>query len=137
MLLGTTSSVRPGARLCPTRCRRAGPRWCSTLTPVTTRPNDSLFRLLSHRSGVERGDPRYEPERNPVSRMLEVKRGGDEPTELDQLTLDVRRDCDSGYLTRSEAFMRRKVDDGTPFSWTSTTRPCTCRSFLGVSSKGA
>ena len=61
MLLGTTSSVRPGARLCPTRCRRAGPRWCSTLTPVTTRSNDSLIRLLRHRA----------PSRRTFRRLLE------------------------------------------------------------------
>jgi len=54
MLLRTTSSVRPGARLCPTRCRRAGPRWCSTLTPVTTRPNDNLIRLLRLRAPSRR-----------------------------------------------------------------------------------
>jgi hypothetical protein len=56
VLLGTTSSVRPGARLCPARCRRAGPRWCSTLTPVTTRPKDSPNRLLRRRSGTQPKD---------------------------------------------------------------------------------
>jgi hypothetical protein len=50
MLLGTTSSVRPGARLYPTPCRRAGPRWCSTLTPVTTHSNDSVIRLIRLRA---------------------------------------------------------------------------------------
>jgi arylsulfatase len=31
------------------------------------------------------------------------------------LTLDVRRDCDKEYFTRSEAFIRRAVNAGTPF----------------------
>jgi arylsulfatase len=47
--------------------------------------------------------------------MVEIKRGDAEVTERDQLTLDVRRDCDVEYLRRADAFIRRSVDEGTPF----------------------
>jgi arylsulfatase len=60
-------------------------------------------------------DPWYDPTRDPVSRMLEVKRGDAQATEGDQLTLDVRRDCDLEYLERAEAFIRRAVGDEEPF----------------------
>lgn len=60
-------------------------------------------------------DPWYDPTRDPVSRMLEMKRGDREPTEHEQLTLDVRRDCDMEYLRRTETFIRRSVAAGTPF----------------------
>jgi arylsulfatase len=60
-------------------------------------------------------DPWYDPERDPVSRMLEVRRGDADVTERDHLTLDVRRDCDTEYLRRAEAFIRRSVTGGKPF----------------------
>jgi arylsulfatase len=60
-------------------------------------------------------DPWYDPSRDPVSRMVEIKRGEREPTEREQLTLDVRRDCDREYLRRADAFIRRSANDGTPF----------------------
>jgi len=60
-------------------------------------------------------DPWYDPSRDPVSRMIEMGRGERIPTEGDQLTLDVRRDCDKEYLRRAEAFIRRNVKSGTPF----------------------
>jgi arylsulfatase A-like enzyme len=60
-------------------------------------------------------DPWYDPSRDPVSRMLEMRRGEREPTEREQLTLDVRRDCDQEYLRRAEAFIRRSVKAATPF----------------------
>jgi hypothetical protein len=47
--------------------------------------------------------------------MVAIKRGESEVTEGDQLTLDVRRDCDAEYLRRAEVFIRRTVRDGTPF----------------------
>jgi arylsulfatase len=47
--------------------------------------------------------------------MLEVKRGDPDVTERDQLTLDVRRDCDTEYLRRAEAFVRRNATSGKPF----------------------
>jgi arylsulfatase A-like enzyme len=60
-------------------------------------------------------DPWYDPARDPVSRMLEITRGQTRPTERDQLTLDVRRDCDLESLRRATAFMRRSVERKTPF----------------------
>jgi arylsulfatase A-like enzyme len=39
-------------------------------------------------------DPRYDPGRDPVTRMVQISRGEHDVRELDQLTLDVRRDCD-------------------------------------------
>jgi len=52
-------------------------------------------------------DPFYDPGRDPVSRMLEIRRGEPDVTEREQLTLDVRRDCDTEYLRRATAFARR------------------------------
>jgi arylsulfatase len=60
-------------------------------------------------------DPWYNPARDPVSRMLEIKRGDLDATERDQLTLEVRRDCDREYLSRAEAFMRRSAENHEPF----------------------
>jgi arylsulfatase len=60
-------------------------------------------------------DPWYDPKRDPVSRMVEIKRGEHDVAERDQLTMDVRRDCDSEYLRRAEAFIHRTVQAGTPF----------------------
>jgi arylsulfatase A-like enzyme len=47
--------------------------------------------------------------------MVEIRRGESDVTEGDQLTLDVRRDCDTEYLRRAQAFIRRAVAGGTPF----------------------
>jgi arylsulfatase A-like enzyme len=60
-------------------------------------------------------DPWYDPDRDPVSRMLEIKRGEPDVTEGEQLTLEVRRDCDAEYLRRAEAFIRRSVQGDAPF----------------------
>lgn len=60
-------------------------------------------------------DPWYDPARDPVSRMLEIHRGRPDVTELDQLTLEVRRDCDIEYLRRAEKFIRRAKGTDTPF----------------------
>src|SRR6476661_7606799 len=60
-------------------------------------------------------DPWYDPGRDPVSRMVQIKRGASDVTEGDQLTLDVRRDCDTEYLRRAEAFIRASVAGDTPF----------------------
>jgi arylsulfatase len=60
-------------------------------------------------------DPWYDPNRDTVARMLEIRRGEAEPTEGEQLTLDVRRDCDVEYLRRAAAFIRREVADERPF----------------------
>ena len=47
--------------------------------------------------------------------MVQIKRGESGVTEGDQLTLDVRRDCDTEYLRRAEAFIRASVAGDTPF----------------------
>ena len=60
-------------------------------------------------------DPWYDPQRDPVSRMVAIKRGDRDVTEGDQLTLDVRRDCDREYLRRASAFIRAKAGQGVPF----------------------
>ncbi len=59
-------------------------------------------------------DPLYDPDRDPMSFVVAGTKGG--PVEdLEQLTMEVRRDIDSEYLTRAEAFIRRSVAAGTPF----------------------
>jgi arylsulfatase len=60
-------------------------------------------------------DPFYDPERDPMSRMVEIKRGEPDVSEREQLTPDVRRDCDAEYLGRATAFIRASVSDETPF----------------------
>ena len=60
-------------------------------------------------------DPWYDPRRDPVSRMVEIRRGDHDVTEGDQLTLEVRRDCDREYLRRASAFIRAKAGQGVPF----------------------
>jgi arylsulfatase len=60
-------------------------------------------------------DPWYDPARDPVSRMVEIQRGERDVTEREQLTLEVRRDCDREYLRRAESFIRRTVASGAPF----------------------
>jgi arylsulfatase len=60
-------------------------------------------------------DPWYDPHRDPVSRMVQGKRGDADVAECDQLTLEVRRDCDREYLRRAEAFIRAQVGAETPF----------------------
>ena len=60
-------------------------------------------------------DPWYDPERDPVSRMVQIERGETDVTEGEQLTLEVRRDCDMEYLRRAETFIRGSVETRTPF----------------------
>jgi arylsulfatase A-like enzyme len=60
-------------------------------------------------------DPWYDPRRDPISRMVEIRRGEADVTEGQQLTLEVRRDCDREYLRRAEAFIRAQADAGSPF----------------------
>jgi arylsulfatase A-like enzyme len=60
-------------------------------------------------------DPWYDPDRDPTSHMVQIGRGQTDVTELEQLTPEVRRDCDLEYLRRAEGFMRDSVDAGTPF----------------------
>lgn len=60
-------------------------------------------------------DPWYDPKRDPVSYLVEIKRGEEDVTQREQLTLDARRDCDLEYLRRAEAFIRRSARDEKPF----------------------
>lgn len=60
-------------------------------------------------------DPWYDPERDGVSKMLEIRQGDKEVSEGEQLTLEVRRDCDIEYMRRATAFMRAAVAANTPF----------------------
>lgn len=60
-------------------------------------------------------DPWYDPDRDPVTRMLEIRRGETDVTEGAQLTLETRRDCDREYLRRADAHIRRSVEAGAPF----------------------
>jgi hypothetical protein len=41
--------------------------------------------------------------------MLEIHRGDSDVREQEELTLDVRRDCDTEYLRRAEGFIRHAV----------------------------
>jgi arylsulfatase len=47
--------------------------------------------------------------------MVEIKAGEEDVTETEQLTLDVRRDCDVEYLRRASAFIRAKAKQKQPF----------------------
>lgn len=60
-------------------------------------------------------DPWYDPKRDGVSNMLESRKGDREPKVVTQLDLNVRRDVDREFLTRSKAFMKRSADAGRPF----------------------
>ncbi len=60
-------------------------------------------------------DPFYDPSRDPITRMLESRCGTQGVNELDQLTIQVRRDCDADYLQRASAFMRKSAEVGEPF----------------------
>ena len=59
-------------------------------------------------------DPLYDPERDSMSYVVASTKGG--PVEnLEQLTLEVRRDIDREYLTRADSFIRRSVAAEKPF----------------------
>lgn len=62
-----------------------------------------------------RTDPWYDPKRDPVSSMLEARKGDREPRTVKHLDLEVRRDVDREFLTRGKAFMKRSVDARRPF----------------------
>lgn len=59
-------------------------------------------------------DPWYDPKRDPVATVLEGSKG--QPVrELEQLTVEVRRDIDAEYMKRAKDFMKRATDAGKPF----------------------
>ncbi|MCB1496836.1 MAG: arylsulfatase [Bauldia sp.] len=59
-------------------------------------------------------DPWYDPERDPVAYVMESKKG-EEPTEIEQLTVGVKLDLDVEYLKRSEDFIDRSIAADKPF----------------------
>ena len=59
-------------------------------------------------------DPWYDPKRDPVTRVLEGRKG-QQVHELEQLTTNLRRDIDVEYIKRAKAFLKRSVDAGKPF----------------------
>jgi arylsulfatase len=59
-------------------------------------------------------DPWYDPERDPVTRVLEGRKG-QQVQELEQLTLAVRRDIDLEYMKRAKSFLKRSTEAGKPF----------------------
>jgi arylsulfatase len=59
-------------------------------------------------------DPWYDAKRDPVTRVLESKKG-QSVHELEQLTLAVRREIDSEYMKRAKDFLQRSVKTGKPF----------------------
>jgi arylsulfatase A-like enzyme len=59
-------------------------------------------------------DPWYDPKRDPVTHLVESRKGGP-VEELEQLTIEVRRNIDVEYMNRSKAFLKRSVDDEKPF----------------------
>jgi hypothetical protein len=70
-------------------------------------------------------DPWYDPTRDPVSHMLESRKG--EPVqEVTLLTKDVKINVDAEYKTRALRFIEESARAGHSSS-TSTTRCCTCR----------
>jgi arylsulfatase A-like enzyme len=59
-------------------------------------------------------DPWYDPKRDLVTHVLEGRKG--EPVrELEQLTLEIRRDIDVEYMKRAKAFLKRATDERRPF----------------------
>lgn len=60
-------------------------------------------------------DPWYDARRDPISNMLEARKGDRVPRSLKQLDLEVRRDVDREFLDRSKAFIRQSVSAKKPF----------------------
>jgi arylsulfatase len=59
-------------------------------------------------------DPWYVQGRDPVTHVLESRKG--QPVrELEQLTLEVRRNIDVEYMKRAKDFLKRSTDAGKPF----------------------
>jgi len=59
-------------------------------------------------------DPWYDPKRDPVTHIVEAKKG-QAVHELGQLTLDTRRDIDAEYIKRAKDFLKRSMDARKPF----------------------
>lgn len=59
-------------------------------------------------------DPWYDPKRDPVVYVLEGRKG-EKVGEVEQLTVDVRRDIDTEYMRRAFDFIRRNAAADNPF----------------------
>jgi len=59
-------------------------------------------------------DPWYDPQRDPVAYVLESK-AGEEPRQIQQLTVDVKLGLDIEYIKRSKDFIDRSVAAKKPF----------------------
>ncbi len=59
-------------------------------------------------------DPWYKPGRDPVTHMLESRKGG-KVTEVKKLTYDVKRAIDTEYKDRAFPFMEANAKEGRPF----------------------
>lgn len=59
-------------------------------------------------------DPWYNPRRDPTTRVLESRKR-ESIRELEQLTIEVRRDIDVEYMKRAKAFLKRSTEAGKPF----------------------
>ena len=70
--------------------------------------------LRSYDESLWPQDPWYHSKRDPVTRVLEGRKG--QPVhELEQLTVEVRRNIDVEYMQRAKAFLRRSTEAGKPF----------------------
>lgn len=59
-------------------------------------------------------DPWYDRKRDPVAHVLKSRKG--QPVhELEQLTVEVRRDIDVEYMKRAKDFLKRSTEAGKPF----------------------
>lgn len=59
-------------------------------------------------------DPWYDPKRDPVAYVLESTKG-QKPTQIKQLTFDVKLNLDVEYLQRSKSFIDKSVKANKPF----------------------
>ena len=59
-------------------------------------------------------DPWYDPNRDPVTRVLEGVKG-QSVAEREQLTVEVRRNIDVEYINRAKDFLKRATDQRKPF----------------------
>jgi len=59
-------------------------------------------------------DPWYDPKRDPVTHVVEGRKG-QQIRELEQLTVEVRKNIDVEYMKRAKDFLKRSADSGRPF----------------------
>jgi len=59
-------------------------------------------------------DPWYDPKRDPVTHVVEGRKG-QQIRELEQLTVEVRKNIDVEYMKHAKDFLKRSADSGRPF----------------------